>query len=299
MKGINLQLSAMLAVMLVARPATPAVAQRVLELPLRTGVGADALATGPVAVFWNAGAIGLPAGQGEALLVDSRGPAATGLDGIGLAGVYRMDERTAVAAGFLHSGIDDMERTTTSPLPEDGAIPIDLSENTFSVAALRQMGSRTSVGAGIRYTRGAKIVGGDNNLAFGAGLRFAGAARAGFTPELGVATFLDEDGADWFAGASLARAVGPAGEWRVGGEYGVRSSPRFDGVEHRVAATAVFRDRIRGGAGVSIEPGIEGSTVEPAASVSLMINRYVLGIVREQLPNDLGSIHQFRFSVNF
>jgi hypothetical protein len=33
--------------------------------------------------------------------------------------------------------------------------------------------------------------------------------------------------------------------------------------------------------------------------VSLSISRYVVGVVREQLPNDLGAMHQFRLSVTF
>lgn len=276
-----------------------AAAQRVLDVPLRTGVGADALARGPVAVFWNPGSLGLPSGRGEALVVDARGPTATGLDGVALAGVYRLNDRTAVSGGFLHTGIDDIERTTTSPLPEDGATPIDLSEITFGIAAQRQLAASAAVGAVVRYTRAAEVVGGNDILAFGAGFRLAAPARSGFRPSVGAAAVLDRDGTDWFAGASVEQAIGPSARWVADAEYGVRGSPRFDGLEHRLAVSGTFRERVRVGAGIAVEPGADGRTIEPAGSVSLVISRYVVGLVREQLPNGLGAVHQFRFSVSF
>lgn len=278
---------------------SPVHAQRVLEVPVRTGVGADALATGPVALFWNAASIGLPAGRGEALILDTRGPTPTGMAGVAVAGVYRLDERTALAAGFQHSGIEDIERTTTSPLPSGGAVAIDISENTFAAAVLRQLDGATSVGATVRYTRVSEIVGGDAVAAVGAGGRRAFRPRAGFRPVVAVGAFVDGDGADWLAGASLDRSIGADSAWSLAGEYGVRGSPRFEGIEHRVGLMGALRERLRVGIGVAIEPGAEGRTVEPTGSVSLSISRYVVGVVREQLPNDLGAMHQFRLSLTF
>lgn len=299
MNPINLRTTVLAAIFAVPVATLPAGAQRVLDLPVRTGVGADALATGPVAVFWNAGSIGIPAGRGEAVVLDTRGPTPTGLDGLGVAGVYRLDARTAIAGGFQHAGIDDIEYTTTSPLPEDGAAPFDVSENTFTLGAFRQLNGRLSAGAVVRYTRGAEIISGDGVFAVGAGLRHVLGLPAGFRSALAAGAFVDGSGTDWFAGAALERPLGPSGEWMMGAQWGTRGTPRFEGLEHRLAVSGEWRERVGMGLGIAIEPGPEGRTIEPAGSVSLTISRYVIGVVRENLPNDLGAIHEFRFSVMF
>lgn len=299
MTVINLLTRSLCVALIALAGVSKAHAQRLLDLPVRTGVGADALASGPVGIFWNPGSIGLPSGRGEALVLDARGPAATGLDGLGLAGAYRLNGRLAVAFGFQHVGIEDIERTTTSPLPSDGAVPIDVSENAFSVAALRQAGTRSSIGVLLRYTRVSEAAGGDDVVSVGAGFRHVLEVGPAITPVLGAGVTIDGDGADWVAGASLERAVGPAGTWRLGAEYGVRGSPRFTGIGHRIAVTGLVADRLRLGIGAAVEPGADGRTVEPAGSASLTIGRYVVGVVREELPNDFGSVNQFRFSVVF
>jgi hypothetical protein len=296
---INLRTLPLVAVSALLAASSPSHAQRVLELPVRTGVGADALAAGPAALFWNPASIGLPAGTGEALVLDARGPEPTGLDGLAFAGTYLLDERTAVAAGLQHSGIEDVERTTTSPLPTDGAVAVDISETTFIAGGVRDVGARSSMGAGIRYTRVSQIVGGDDVVAIGAGGRHTFAAWSGITPVVAAGAWVYGDGAEWFAGGAANRSFGSESEWDVGAEWGVRGSPRFRGVGHRLALTGSAYDRLRVGLGVSVEPGADGGTVEPAGSVSLSIARYVIGVVREQLPNDFGAIHQFRLSVTF
>jgi len=278
---------------------TPASAQRVLDLPLRLGAGADALASGPIAVFLNAASIGMPAGQADVLILDVRGPSPTGLDGVGIAGLYRLDERTSVAVGFQHAGIGDILQTTTSPLVEEGAVPFDLSENALSIAAQRLAGTRTAIGASFRYTRASEIVGGDDVIAIGAGFRHAPGFLAAFSPAIAAGTFLDEDGVDWFAGLGMERLAGVDSAWAAGMQYGARGSPRFNGIEHRIGATGSWRERVSGSVGAVVAPGVESRTVEPVGGVDLRLHRYILGIAREQLPNELGAVYQFRFSVSF
>lgn len=295
--AINLLLACCSALVFAAMAPQRTAAQRVLDLPMRTGAGADALQVGPVAVFWNPGALGVPAGRGEVLLLDARGPTPTGLDGVGLAGVMRLDPRTAIGVGYQNVGIDDMEQTTTSPLPDDGAVPLELSENALSFAAVRLIGTSLAVGTGVRYTRGADVVGGDDVVALGAGFRYLPAR--GPDPVLAAGLRLDEEGAEWFAGASLSRPLGDTGDWRTGAEYGVAGSPGTVGTSHRLTANVTWRDRLRAGLGVAGEPGAYGRTWDPVGAASLRISRYVVGILREELPNDLGAVHQFRFSVTF
>jgi hypothetical protein len=296
---INLRTLPVVAVTTVLAAATPLSAQRVLELPVRTGAGADALVTGPAALFWNPASIGVPTGIGEALVLDTRGPAPTGLDGLAFSAAYRLNARTSLSAGLRHSGIEDVERTTTSPLPTGGAIAIDISETTFLVGAMREVGTRSAVGAGIRYTRVSEIVGGDDVVAIGGGGRHTFAERSGLTPVVAAGAWIDDDGADWFAAAAVGRHFGAESEWGVGAEWGVRGSPRFRGIGHRFAVTGSANERLRVGLGLAIEQGADGRTVEPAGAVSLSIARYVIGVVREELPNDFGAVHQFRLSITF
>jgi hypothetical protein len=291
---INLDRSAWVLVALLL--AMPAQAQRVLELPMRGGAGADALATGALAVFWNPGSLGVPAGRGEALIMEVRGPSATGLDGFGLAGVTRLDERTALAFGYQRAGLEDIEQTGTSPLPEAGASPLEVAENTFSFGAMRALGA-LSVGAGVRYTRTSAALGGQNVTAVGAGFR-AAASLASLRANFGGAVHFEEEGTDWIAGLGVDRTLA-GNDWSVGGEYGLSGSPRYHGTSHRMALAAAWRDLVRTSAGVVGEPGAEGHTWTPVVGIGLRFTRYQLGVLREDLPSELGPVYSFRFGVSF
>lgn len=294
-RTINLSLG--LVAVFAASIASPLRAQRILDLPMRAGPGADALAAGPLAVFWNPGSLGLPAGRGEALVMDVRGPASTGLDGVGLAGIVRLDPRTVVGFGFQHVGIGDIEETTTSPLTSDGAVPLDISENAFHFAALRVLGSGIGVGASVQYTRAAEIGGGDDVVGLGAGFRYGVAGGAGPTVAAGLR--FEDTSTDWYAGVGMRRSIGTGGEWAAGADWGLAGSGRFAGVAHRIAASAVWQDRLNVAAGLAGEPGAEGRTWNPALGVSLQLSRYRIGVLREQLANGIGAVHSFRLDLAF
>jgi hypothetical protein len=248
-------------------------------------------------VFWNPGALGIPVGRGEALAIDVRGPSATSLDGIGLAATLRLDPRTAVAAGFQRVSIDEIEATSTSPLPDGGGAPIDLAENAFSFAALRAMGDALSVGANVLYSRASDYVGGDDAFAIGTGFRWTPAWP--LLPAIGAGVRHDDQGTDWFAGAAVSRRFGADSVWTASAEYGVRRSARFRGTAHRSALLASWRDRVRVSAGIAAEPGTDGHTFKPVMGLSLRLNRYQLGVLREDLPNGVGAVHSFRLGVSF
>jgi hypothetical protein len=290
--NLSLGLAAALTVSIASRLS----AQRILDLPMRAGPGADALATGPLAVFWNPGSIGMPGGRGEALVLDVRGPASTGLDGVGLAGIVRLDPRTVVGFGFQHVGISDIEETTTSPLTSDGAVPLDISENAFHFAALRVLGSGIGVGASVQYTRAADIGGGNDVVGLGAGFRYA--LREGSGPTIAGGLRFEDSNTDWYAGIAMRRPI-RTGDWAVGADWGVAGSGRYAGVSHRLAASAVWQDRMNVGAGLAGEPGEEGRTWNPALGVSLQLSRYRIGVLREQLANGIGAVHTFRLDLAF
>jgi hypothetical protein len=292
---INLSLG--LAAALAVSIASPLRAQRILDLPMRAGPGADALATGPLAVFWNPGSLGMPAGRGEALILDVRGPASTSLDGVGLAGIVRLDPRTVVGFGFQHVGIGDIEETTTSPLTSDGAVPLDISENAFHFAALRVLGSGIGVGASVQYTRASEIGGGGDVVGLGAGFRYSVGEGSG--PTLAGGLRFEDSSTDWYAGLAMCRAIGTGGDWAAGADWGLAGSGRYNGVSHRIAATAVFQDRLNLAAGLVGEPGEEGRTWNPAMGISLELSRYRIGVLREQLANGIGAVHTFRLDLTF
>ncbi|MCI0435324.1 MAG: hypothetical protein L0271_17035 [Gemmatimonadetes bacterium] len=272
-------------------------AQRVLDLPPRTTAGPDAILRGPIAVFWNPAGIGIDTGRGEAAIVDLRGPSITGLGAFGLAATWNLDERTALAAGYQHIGIDGIEETTTSPLPPSGgASLIDISENIFAIAASRRAGARATIGAGVQYVRGAGITGGENVVGIGAGAEVR--PELPLEPQLGAAVNVDDEGTTW-TGAVEISPIRPRGDWSLHAAWGAGGSPRFHGVSHRAAARADWSDRIAVAAGVSGEPGADGRTWDPLASISLRITRYTVSVMREELPNGFGAVHALRLSVRF
>ncbi|MGH7501245.1 MAG: hypothetical protein ACREL7_05740 [Longimicrobiales bacterium] len=275
----------------------PVNAQRVLEMPARTGAGADALARGPIAVFWNPGAVTIPIDRGEAMLMDVRGPSSTGLDGTVIAAALRLDERTTLLAGYQNLRIDEITRTTTSPLAEDGAVPLDLGENLFALAAVRTLGPRLALGAGVQYVRGAEVAGGENAAEIGAGV----SARIDHSlhPHFGAAVRTADDGAFWIAGLEIAPDALHRGDWAVRAQYGAGGSPQYHGLSHRVAASASWRDAADLSIGFAGEPGLDGHTWDPVAGVAVRFGRFTVGVLRENLPNDVGAVHAFRLSTAF
>ena len=273
-------------------------AQRVLDLPLRTTAGADALASGPLAVFWNPAAIRVASARGEVTVVDVRGPQETGLAAFAVAGTWDLDPRTTLAVGFQHVGIDDIEETTTSPLPASGGSSlIEVAENVFAVAATHRAGEAVAIGAGVQYVRTAAALGGEDAVEIGAGAIVRPALP--LSPRVGAAARIDDEGATWNAGIELAPAAARAGGWVFRGAWGAGGSPRFHGIAHRVSAAADWTDRVSVSAGIAGEPGAAGRTWEPVASASLRLTRYTVSVLREDLPNGFGAVHAFRLSVAF
>lgn len=277
--------------------AIPASGQRLLDLQVRTSAGADALAAGAAGVFWNPGAITGFEGRAEALVVDVRGSAATGLDGLALATAYRLDERTTFAAGYQHVGLEEIGRTSTSPLRDPGTEDIDIGEHVFGAALARALGEALTFGAVVRYARTAEITGGDGVIEFGAGVLYR-RTDLPLQPRIGAAVRAEDDGTNWTAGVDIAPPI-TIGEWRLLASYGAGGSPQVDGITHRIAAVVDWRDRVLVSAGLAGEPDGPGRSWQPLASASLRVSRFAIGVLREELPNDFGAIHSLRFSIVF
>jgi hypothetical protein len=289
-RTIRAGLSAAACLLLLAEAAA---AQRLLdEWKVRPTAGAEALARGATAVFWNPAQL-VVQGRGEASLLDLRAPDLTGVDGMAAALAIALDDRTTVGLGYEHMGVSGVEHTTTSP---DGGAPIDVGENRIGLAAAHRMGDRLHVGALVQYTRLPQISAEASVIALGAGVRY----RVGgpLPVEVAAAAAAEGDSGYWLAGVGVESGQRWT-DWRARGEYGIAGSGLAPGTTHRVAAAVEWRQYAEVTLGVASEPDGTARSLEPLLGGEVRLHRYRIGMVREQLPNDFGGAYSFRFSVAF
>lgn len=274
----------------------PLAGQRLLDLPVRTWAGADAIATGAVAAFWNPAGTGVLARRAEILIVDVLAPEPTGIGGFAAAGAWRIDESTTLAAGYHHVGIDNVLRTGDSPLPGD-ATPLDLGEDGLAIAASRRVDDVFHGGLVVRYIRASRIVEDRGVVEFGAGVQARPRLRT--NPVIAAFARAEADGFAWSAGAGAMPFGDAERGWRAGATWGIEDSPRHPGPAHRLAAVAGWRDYVEASVGVANEPDAEERTWRPVVSGALRLSRYALGVMRENMANGFGALHTVRFSVVF
>jgi hypothetical protein len=61
----------------------------------------------------------------------------------------------------------------------------------------------------------------------------------------------------------------------------------------------VWRDLVDLSIGIAGEPGLGGHTWDPVAGVSVRFGRFTVGVLRENLPNNVGAVHAFRLGTAF
>jgi hypothetical protein len=286
-----------LAVAVLALGPGPLGAQRLLDLPVRTTAEPDALVAGAAAALWNPAGAGRLTGRAEVLFVEVLVPEPMGLGGFALAGAYVLDARSTIAIAYQHVGADEIQRTTTSPLPEDGASPLNLREDVFALAAAQHLFETLTVGVSVRWARASEIVEERSLFAFGAGVDYR--ARLPWTPTIAGAVSAERDGSAWLVGLRVTPYGRAGSDWQAHASWGAGAGPTQPGLSHRFAAMAAWRRTITVSAGAAGEPGAANRTWRPLAAAQLGIGRYALGVVREDLPNGFGAIHAFRFSVTF
>ncbi len=284
----------LLAFALLAAPSTAA-AQRLLDLPVRTGAEPEALVVGAAAAFWNPASAAELAGRGEAVLMDVNGPEATGLGGFAGAAAFRLDPLTVLAVGYRHAAIEDIERTSTSPMPDPEGL--DVAEDVFGLAAGRRVGTRAAVGVSVEYTRPAAELGTDSRIVIGAGgrLAFGGPWR----PVVAGAVQAEEGEPGWLAGAEAAPLFLSRGDWAGSVAYGLSGGPRRRGLEHRASGRVTWSDRVSVSAGLAAADDDGGTAVTFLGGILVHVSRYTVGIVREQLAHDFGAVHSLRLGVGF
>ena len=283
-----------IALMLLVLPVA-ARAQRLLELPVRTGATPEVLATGASAAFWNPASAIAIGGRGEVVLLDVNGPDATGLAGFAGAAAVRLDPRTVLTLGYRHVGIEEMERTSTSPMPDPEGL--DVAEDVFGLGAARSLNDAMAVGVGAEYTRPSADLDTDAKLVIGVGARLR--LRHPWGPTLAGAVQAEEDEPGWRVAAEVAPERLRLGDWSAAFAYGLSGGPRLRGPEHRLATRVAWRERVTLSAGIAAADDNGGTAWTPLGGIVVHINRYVIGVVREHLAHDFGAVHSLRFGVEF
>jgi hypothetical protein len=81
--------------------------------------------------------------------------------------------------------------------------------------------------------------------------------------------------------------------------YGISGSERQSSPTHRGSITASWQGWANVTAAFLGEPGTAGTTWQPVVSADLRLGRYLLGILREGLPNRFGAMYSYRLNVRF
>lgn len=287
-----------LALLVCAAPASgQRTAPRVVDWPVRNAALPAALLTGSAAVFWNPAGAGVLEGRAEASLLDIVGPDGIEVDVLALSAVTRLGERGAAGIGWAHFGVDDIPVTTTSPIPEPGSGTIDVSEQELSLVGAYELGGGVHVGGAARYAR-AEL--GDRSEGHGGA---TGGVR--WDPGLpgapvAAASVLRQGGATrWLAGVGASLPAPDGRPWTLRGGYGVSGGEGSGGRAHTVSLMGGWRDRARVTVALAAEPDGAGRDWLPLLGADLRLGRYVLGVVREELPNDFGATYSYRLDITF
>ena len=283
----------LVAVMITAA-ATPqfSAAQRLADWPIRTSAVPDVFITGSTAAFWNPAALSTGSYRVEAALLNLHTPQVLDLNAFAGAIAYRV-EKTILAVAYQHVGFGDITVTEDSP-GDVGSQKLELGENQFALAASRQLGTTTTVGAIARYARD-NLDGSEATLGLGAG--FITQFNLPLQPRLGGNAISESDDVIWSAGLDLSVPLGSTDEYRAGLGYGVRSDIRLNGPIHQVGAQFEWAGRASASASVLRTRDEAETTWHPLLAASLRLYRYQLAIARETLVADFGATWSFSLQV--
>lgn len=284
-----------LAGLLIALGAGRLAAQRILNWPLRTGAGPDAVLRGAEAAFWNPAGVQLEAGRAEVLIADQRTPDAIGITGFAGAGAWRIDSHTTVAVAYQHVAIDDITETSTSPAPDGQDATFSIAEDQIAAAAARLIGGGLHFGALARFNRSNETGSNQNTTSLGVGFHYS--PTVPLVPVLGAAVVTQ-------AGQSVRYMAGVEvtvprfrDDLSVRAGYGFRGGRDDLAFEHRFGMTTSWRRMLAVSGGVSTAALAGERSWEPVLGASLRVSRYELGVIREVLGNDFGAAYSFRFRI--
>jgi hypothetical protein len=273
--------------------AVPAHAQDVLDWTVRGNAAPEALARGAAAVFWNPGSIALDTGRLEAFVLDLEGPSMTGLSGVAVAAAGSLPRGTLVGLGYQHLAVGGIPVTDESPTSGAGT-EITVAEDRFTLSGAQAIGASSSAGAVIQYERSANGSETDNHVTFGAGFSYRGSMR--LRPAFGAAAFVGAQ-TRWIAGVQATPPLALPATFSVQVAYGISGGERQSTPSHRASLTGEWRHRLALTAALSGEPGADGLTLQPVLGAELRLGRYLLGVLREGMPNGFGATYSYRLNV--
>jgi len=266
--------------------------QVIFDWPLRAAVQPEGVLTGAGAVFWNPGGLAPRADAPQEIwVIHVDGPDATGVRGVGAAGVANLPAGMRIGVGYWHLGIENIPRTTSSPSPEPGGITV--SEDVALLSLARVLGASTGVGAGIRFQRGAVGKEARSRMVGDVGVHHG--FRLPLSPRFGLS--LQGLGGDLVtvlgAEATLASLAGS--RIPIRGGLGLQAREGLDLVDKRLSLRGSWMDQLHLGLGLSHLADGGGWTSIWALGADL--GRYSLSVLREGLANDFGPVHYFQASV--
>lgn len=269
-----------------------ALGQRLADWPVRTSALPDAIVQGTGAVFWNPAGLSAGRYRGNAMIINLRAPQTLDLTGLASAGSLRF-ERTVLAAAYEHVGINGFTRTDDSPGGPE-AVKFDLGEDHFTLAAAHQVGRGFAVGAVARYARDDLS---ETDAAIGLGAGFMAEPELPLRPLLGAYALSESDDVVWGAAIELRLPALLGPDYQLGLAYGAQGDAHVQTPVHRFTTRIDWDSRASVSAGLTREPDFDGARWAPMLAASLRLNRYTLGVVRENLVNDFGASYAFRLQV--
>lgn len=273
----------------------PAAAQRLIDWPIRTTVGAEAVEGGATAAFWNPATAGLMTGRGQAFLMDMEGFRDSGLGGVAVAGAARLPGDVAMAVGFSHLGVGPIGLTTTSPADSLGEV--NIAEDLFAFGAARSLPHDLWIGVAAQYSRASSVA--NNRGEFGLGTGLAWTPGISVQPVLAASVLTRQGATEWLAGVAVNRLLEPVDGLKIGASYGMSGGAEKLGIGHRAALSVHWRDLIGAAAGMVGEPGSTGTTWSLIMGANLQLGRYGLSVLREGIPNGFGAAYYYQLRVAF
>ncbi len=269
--------------------------QLVFDWPLRSSTQPEAVLTGAGAVFWNPGGLVDEVGATrEIWIIHVDGPDATGIGGVGLAGITGLPRGFRIGVGYWHLGVEGIPRTTTSPHQEIGEVTV--SEDVALVSIARGLGTRTGIGGGFRFQRGKAGKESLSRVAGEIGIHHQ-ATSLRLSPRFAVT--LKGLGAELetLLGTELALPALASSRIPVRVGFGIQTDKRLRATDHRFSLRAAWMDQLHLGMGFSYLG--EGNGWTPLWMLGADIGRYSLSVLRESLANGFGATHYFQASVRF
>jgi hypothetical protein len=253
-----------------------------------------ALERGPTGIFWNPAAVrdtrGL-AGGFEVLQTSS----AVNLGGLMGALTYRLGITSfGVTAGRVSVG--DLVRTTSSPVSEEGAIPV--YAQFFGVVAGMAAGP-VKVGVQVRMHDARLDARTDDGLTldFGVRLDSLGPFRLAAATHFTAPGFDSHPTTDYYGAAEIR--LGTSRVWGapavLSGRYGV-DIHATGGIEQGVSAGVAFGDRLRVDAGFQREVAYDLAAWRFAMGLAFRAGRYLIAASRGSGINDVGAAYRIGLS---